>query len=86
MYLYSVLYDAFRIRAVPQSNSGWAGPHDLGSGETRGETFPELTVRPDAEPVSDDEDPGGRGDLTTNDTGPELDMVTRNLPYVRFFA
>ena len=63
-----------------------AGPHDLGSGETRGETFPELTVRPDAEPVSDDEDPGGRGDFTTNDTGPELDMVTRNLPYVRFFA
>ncbi|KAF9789175.1 hypothetical protein BJ322DRAFT_526146 [Thelephora terrestris] len=58
-----------------------AGPKDLGSGENRGETFPELTVRSGAGPVSAERDPGEQWSLATDDTGPEPDMVIRNEPY-----
>jgi len=62
-----------------------AGPHDLGSGENRGDAFPELTVRSDAEPImSGDEDFGGRWDPTTDGTGSESDVVVRNTPSVWF--
>jgi hypothetical protein len=63
-----------------------AGPKDLGSGENRGETFPELTVRSGAGPVSAERDPGEQWSLATDDTGSEPDMVIRNEPYVWFFA
>ena len=42
---------------IPRVIRAGAGPHDLGSGENRGNTFPELTSRYDAEPMSVDEDP-----------------------------
>jgi len=50
-----------------------AGSHDLGSGDNRGDTFPELTVESDADlTMTNDED----------DTGDEPDIVVRNTPYV----
>ena len=62
-----------------------AGPHDLGSGDSRGGVFPELTVRTSAESTtSDDEDPGGQWDHTTDDTGSDADIVVHNTPHVRF--
>ena len=62
-----------------------AGPHDLGPGSNRGDTFPELVVESDAEPTtSGDEDPGGQWALTTDDTGSESDSVIRNTPFVWF--
>ena len=63
-----------------------AGPHDLGPGENKGDTFTELTVRSGTQSISDNEDPGGQWDPTTNDTGSERDMVIRNVPYVRLFV
>ena len=46
----------FKLRLFPKVIRAGAGPHDLGSGENRGNTFPELAVRSDAEPMSGDED------------------------------
>ena len=46
----------FMLRLFPKVIRAGAGPHDLGSGENRGNTFPELAVRSDAEPMSGDED------------------------------
>jgi len=62
-----------------------AGPHDLGSGDNRGNAFPELMVQPDAEPAtSSDEDIGGRWGPTTDDPDSEPDTVVRNTPRVWF--
>ena len=47
-----------------------AGPHDLGSGDNTGDTFPELMVESNAEPTDDD--------------SLEQDVVIRNTPDVRF--
>ena len=64
-----------------------AGPHDLGSGDNEGDTFPELTVQSNAEPTtSGDGDLGGEWDLTTDDTDPESGAVVRNVPYVWFLS
>ena len=57
------------LRLIPRVFRARAGPHDLGSGGNTGDTFPELTSRPDAEPMSVDDDPG-------------LDMVTSKIPHV----
>ena len=46
----------FKLMFFPKVIRAGAGPHDLGPGENRGNTFPELTVRSDAEPMSSDED------------------------------
>ena len=67
---------------LPRVIRAGAGPHDLGSGETEGNTFPELTARVDAEPMGGDDDPGEQWDSATDGTGSELDMVVRNVPYV----
>ena len=62
-----------------------AGPHDLGSGDNRGDAFPELTVRHGTEPATDgDDDLGGRWDPVTDDTSSEPGIVVRNTPYVWF--
>ena len=62
---------------------GGAGPHDPGSGENRGDTFQELTVQSDAEPMaSDDGDLGGQSDLTADDTDSGSVVVVRNAPRV----
>ena len=74
-----------RMGLFPKVLRANAGPHDLSSGENRGNKFPGLTVWSDAEPVSG-EDSGGQWDPAANDTGSELDMVIRNVPYVQFFV
>ena len=75
----------FKLWFLREAIRAGAGPHDLGSGENRGGTFPELSVQSNAEPVSDDEDPGGQLDPTTNNTDSEPDTVIRNVPDVRRF-
>jgi hypothetical protein len=60
-----------------------AGPHDLGPGDNKGGTFPELTVQSSAELAMDnDEDLGGQWGLDTDDAGSEQDIIVRNTPYV----
>ena len=76
----------FGFGLFPRVIRAGAGPHDLGSGDNRGNTFPELTVPLDADPMTIDEDPGEQEGPAANDSGSQLDMVTRNVPYVRFFA
>ena len=64
-----------------------AGPHDLGSGDNRGGTFPELTVLSNAEHMSSgDEGLGGQSNLTADDTDSEPDIVVRNTPQVLFLS
>ena len=68
---------------LPRVIRAGAGPHDLGSGENEGNTFPELTARVDAEPMSGDDDPGEQWDSATDGTGSGLGVVFRNVPHVR---
>jgi len=57
-----------------------AGPHDLGSGDNGGNTFPELAAQSDVEPSSSsDEDFGGERGPGSGPSG-----VVRNTPYVWF--
>ena len=64
-----------------------AGPHDLGSGDNGGNTFPELTAQSDVESTaSDNEDLGGQWTPTAGDTDSESDIVVRNIQYVCFFC
>ncbi|KAF9644728.1 hypothetical protein BDM02DRAFT_3121390 [Thelephora ganbajun] len=59
-----------------------AGPHDLGSGDNRGDAHPELMVQYGAEPTtSSDEDLGGDEDPIDDGTDSEPDIVVRNMPY-----
>ena len=82
-----IRYYTARLRKwmPPKVFRAGAGPHDLGSGDNRGETFPELAVESNAESTTD-----GGGDLegqlylTTNDTDSEPIIVIRNTPYVLF--
>jgi hypothetical protein len=77
---YTMRFGVFVIRAG-------AGPHDLGSGENEGDTFPELTARVGAEPAtSDDEASEGQSGSTVDDVDSELDMVVHNAPFVRPFV
>ena len=69
----------FGLGLFPRVIRAGAGPHDLGSGEGRGDTFPELTTCPAAEPMADDQDPGGQRDLSADDTGSDPDMVIHNV-------
>ena len=76
----------FELGLFPKVTRAGAGPHDLGSGDNKGDTFPELTVQSDTEPMSGDEDPGAQRDPAVNDIVPEPHMVFRNIPYVWSFA
>lgn len=61
-----------------------AGPHDLGPGDNRGDTFPELTAQSSTESTtSGNEDLEGQPDSTTDDDDSEADSVIRNT-YVCF--
>jgi hypothetical protein len=82
-----IRYYTMRSRGMvpmfPKVIRAGAGPHDLGSGDNRGDAFPELTVRSDAESTMDtDEDFGGQWGLDTDDADSESDIVVRNTPYV----
>ena len=81
-----IRYYTIREGLFPKVIRANAGPHDLGSGENRGKVFPELTVLPDAKPMSSDEGPGVEWDPATDETCSELNVVTRNVPYVRSFV
>ena len=63
----------FKLGMVPKVIRAGAGPHDLGSGENRGDAFPELTSRSGAEPMSDDQDSGGQRDPTADGPSSELE-------------
>ena len=55
-----------------------AGPHDLGSGDNRGDALPELAVQYDAEHIeSGDEDLGRQRGPTTDDTISGSNIVVR---------
>lgn len=72
-----------RLGLFPKVIRAGAGPHDLGSGDNRGGTFPELLSQSDDEPTtSGDEDLRGEWDYAADDTGSESDVVVRNTPYV----
>jgi len=61
-----------------------AGPDDLGSGENRGDTSPELTVQYSAESMVDNVgDLGGQWSPSTDSSDSEPDTVVRNTPSVR---
>ena len=58
-----------------------AGPHDLGSGDNEGDTFPELTVHSGAEPIATgDEDLGGRQGPAADGDDSEPEVVVHNTP------
>ena len=63
-----------------------AGPHDLGPGDNKGDSPPELTVETPAEPnMSGDEGLGGRSDLTTDAAASDPIVIVRNIPDVGCF-
>ena len=58
-----------------------AGPHDLGSGDNGGDTFPKIAVHSSADLMATgDEDLSGQESLATDDEGSERDVVVRNTP------
>jgi hypothetical protein len=82
-----VRYYTMRMRGplalFPKVIRAGAGPHDLGSGDNTGDTFPELMVQSDPA-ASDSEDYGGEWAPITENTGSQPDVVIRNTPYVWF--
>ena len=74
----------WRKRLFPKVIRAGAGPQDLGSGDNKGCTFPELSVQSGDEPTaSSDDNFGEESDLTRDDDGSEL-VVARNAPDVWF--
>ena len=74
----------FRKWFFPRVIRAGAGPHDLGPGDNRGDTFPELTAHSDAGPtMGDDEGLEGQQGLTTESSDTGSDIVVRNISYVR---
>ena len=73
-----------RFGLFPKVIRAGAGPHDLGSGENGGDTFPELTIQPDNELTARDDDPDGDRGPSSNDSNSEPDIVVHNTRYVLF--
>ena len=68
-----------KFGVIPDVFRAGAGPHDLGSGDNTGDTFPELLAQSDAEPtMGDDDDPGEERE----DADHWPDVVVRNTPHV----
>ena len=64
-----------------------AGPHDLGSGDNRGDALPELAAQYDGEHTeSGDEDLGRQWDPTTDDTSSGPNIVVRYVWFLLFFS
>ena len=58
-----------------------AGPHDLGSGDNKGDTFPEIAVHSGADlTATGDEDLSGQQGLAAGGEDSESDVVVRNTP------
>ncbi|KAF9780741.1 hypothetical protein BJ322DRAFT_1163397 [Thelephora terrestris] len=58
-----------------------AGPHDLGSGDHEGDTFPELTVQPNDELSTSGEGFEEQWDPHAGDNNPEPDVVVHNAQF-----
>ena len=75
-----------RMGIYPTVIRAAAGPHDLGSGNNRNDTFPELMARQD--PTSDHEGgpEGGDKEWDTDaaDAGSDEVIVVHNVPHVRY--
>lgn len=70
---------------IPKVIRAGAGPHDLGSGDNKGETFPELTVQSnDESTVTGGEDAGGQPGRIMGGAGSEQEVVVRNALCVWF--
>ena len=70
---------------LPKVIRGGAGPHDLGSGDNRGDKLPELMARVSVESTtSGDEDLEGQLYIATGDTDSELGVAVHNTSYVWF--
>ncbi|KAF9789405.1 hypothetical protein BJ322DRAFT_532918 [Thelephora terrestris] len=74
-----IRYFTMRWPPLPMVMRAGAGPHDLGSGENEGDTFPELAVQSDVD-FDGDENREGEWDPVTDDTGSELGGVISNVP------
>lgn len=60
-----------------------AGPHDLGSGDNKGDAFPELAVHSGAGSMATgDEDSSERQSPATDDDDSGSDVVVHNTPSV----
>jgi hypothetical protein len=64
---------------IPDVFRAGAGPHNLGSGDNTGDTFPELLAQSDAEPTLDDDDDPGE---EREDADHWPNVVVRNTPHV----
>ena len=74
----------WRLSIFPKVIRAGAGPHDLGSGDNRGDARPELTTQFDAEGTTgDDDDLEGQWG-PDDDDGSEQEVFVRNTPSVRF--
>ena len=70
---------------LPKVIRGGAGPHDLGSGDNRGDTLPELMTRVSVgSTTSGDEDLEGQLDIATDNTYSELGVIVLDGSYVWF--
>ena len=67
---------------IPTVIRAGAGPHDLGSGENEGDTFPELTVQLGDELTAGDGDFDGEWGPNSDDNNSEPDVVVHNVRYV----
>ena len=75
----------FFAKKVPKRIRARAGPHNLGSGNNQGETFPELVVQYDVEPTASSyEDPGRPLGPIAEGAGSEQGGIIQNTPYVWF--
>ena len=83
-----VRYYTMRFKPLlrtPKVIRAGAGPHDLGSGDNKGDTFPELAVQFDNVSVaSAGDDPGGQPGSITEGTGSDPDTTTQNMLCVQF--
>ncbi|KAF9789571.1 hypothetical protein BJ322DRAFT_1043018 [Thelephora terrestris] len=71
-----------RLWFFPKVIRAGAGPHDLGSGDNTGDTFPEVMARSDSEPtVSGDGDPREPSGSTADDNGSEQNVDTQATPH-----
>jgi len=69
---------------LPRVIKASAGPHDLGSGHNRSNTFPELVTQPGSPPDDEDDPMGGdeERDLVTEEACSDQDIVVCNVPDV----
>ena len=78
-----IRYYTMRFKLFPRVIRAGAGPHDLGSGERREDTIPELAMH-SGSAGGDDEVFGRQWGPTAGENSPELDIVVHNTHEVWF--